>query len=270
MVHDTPAERGYDTVEVWQEGYVGRITLSRPDAMNSFSTSLALDLDEALHDLEKDETVRAVVVDGAGPAFSVGIDISEHAGYEGAAEYERWVARMEEPFLTLAEMGTPVIAAAHGYAAANGLGLVAACDLAVVAEGTKLGATAPKVGLFCMGPAVPLMKTLPRKRCLEMILTGELIDAETAADWGLVNRVVRSGEHVEAAVDLAESLVSKSPIAIQLGKQAFYEMADLDYADALEFSNERFADLCATEAAQQGVEAFLSGQALSAEEWPGA
>jgi enoyl-CoA hydratase/carnithine racemase len=265
----TPADR-YETVETSTEGHVGRITLDRPEAMNTFSTQLAVDLDEALQALEADDAVRAIVVDGAGDAFSAGIDVSEHRDHEGEAEYETWVARMEEPFLTLTEMGTPVIAAAHGHAAANGLGLVAACDLAVVAEGTQLGATAPKVGLFCMGPSVPLMESLNRKRCLEMILTGDLIDAQTAEDWGLVNRVVPEGEHVSAAVDLAERLASKSPMALQLGKAAFYEMAEMDYQDALAYSNERFAELCTTDDAHEGIDAFLDGEPLSTDEWPGA
>ena len=269
MGSDTASEDRYETVEVGREGHVGRITLDRPEAMNTFSTGLAVDLDRALRDLEDDDTVRAIVVDGAGDAFSAGIDVSEHADHDAEAEYEEWVARMEEPFLTLTEMGTPVVAAAHGHAAANGLGLVAACDLAVVSEETKLGATAPKVGLFCMGPSVPLMQSLTRKRCLEMILTGELIDAETAQEWGLVNRVVPEGDHVEAAVDLAEDLASKSPMALRLGKSAYYEMEGMDYEDALEYSNERFAALCTTEDAEAGIEAFLEGEPLSTEEWPG-
>jgi enoyl-CoA hydratase/carnithine racemase len=219
--------------------------------------------------MEADDDVRAVVVAGAGDAFSAGIDVSEHEALDGHDEYETWVSRMERPFHTLAEMGTPVIAAAHGHAAANGIGLLAASDLAVAAEGTQLGATAPKVGLFCMGPSVPLRETLTRKRCLELLLTGALIDADTAADWGLVNRVVPAGEHVEAATDLAETIASKSPTAVQMGKAAFYEMADMDYHDAIEYSNERFAAVCASADAHEGIAAFLAGDPLDADEWPG-
>jgi enoyl-CoA hydratase/carnithine racemase len=176
---------------------------------------------------------------------------------------------MEEPFHTLTEMRTPVVAAVHGHAAANGIGLVAACDLAVAADGTQFGATAPKVGLFCMGPAVPLMKVLPQKRCLELLLTGELIDAETALEWGLVNRVVPEGEHVTGALDLAETMAAKSSVAIGMGKRAFYEMIEMEYDDALTYSNERFAALCTTADAEEGIAAFLDGEPLEAEEWPG-
>ncbi len=272
---DTPgATREADTretvtVTVSDDGHLATITLDRPERLNTFSTQLAVDLDDALHALEDDDGVRAIVVTGAGDAFSAGIDLSEHGDHDGQAAFETWVTRMEEPFHTIAEMGTPVVAAAHGHAAANGVGLVAACDLAVAAEGTGFGATAPKVGLFCMGPAVPLRENLPRKRALELLLTGDLVEAETALEWGLVNRVVPEGEHVEAAMEFAETIASKSPVAVQMGKEAFHEMAKMDYHEALEFSNERFAAVCATADAREGIGAFLDDDPLGPEEWPG-
>jgi enoyl-CoA hydratase/carnithine racemase len=258
----------HETVTTDREEYVGFVTLDRPESMNTFSTQLATDLDDALHGFEEDPEIRVIVVDGAGRAFSAGIDVTEHADFDTEAEYEEWVSRMEEPFRTLRHMETPVIAAAHGHAAANGVGLVAACDLAVVAEGTQLGATAPKVGLFCMGPAVPLRRSLPEKRCLELLLTGKLVDAETARDWGLVNEVVPEDELHEAAMDLANEIAGKSPMAIRMGKAAYNEMADMGYDEALDYSNERFAALCATEDAEAGIAAFLDGEPLEADEWP--
>ncbi|MEF8906594.1 MAG: enoyl-CoA hydratase-related protein [Haloarculaceae archaeon] len=266
---DSDDPNGDEAVLTDREGHVGLVTLNRPGAMNTFSTGLATALDDALREFEAADGVRAVVVHGAGEAFSAGIDLSEHREFEGEAEYEQWVTRMEQPFLTLAEMGTPVVAAAHGHAAANGIGLVAACDLAVAAEGTQLGATAPKVGLFCMGPAVPLMGAVTRKRCLELLLTGDLITAETAQEWGLLNRVTDPGEHVASAVDLAETIAAKSPTAIQRGKRAFYEMAGMSYGEALSHSNREFATLCTTADAEAGIEAFLEGDPLGPEEWPG-
>lgn len=267
MAADTSTDT-FETVDITHDGYLGRITLSRPEAMNTFTTELAVDLDEALWTLENHEHVRTIVIDGAGKTFSAGIDLTEHADHESVEEYETWVHRMEEPFQTITDLRTPVIAAVHGHAAANGIGLVAACDLAVAAEGTQFGATAPKVGLFCMGPAVPLLHSLTRKRCLELLLTGELIDAETALEWGLLNRVVPDGGHVSAALDLAESIAAKSPAAVQLGKQAFYQMADMEYGEALAFSNQQFADLCVTADAKAGIEAFLAGEPLEPDEWP--
>ncbi|MFB6233366.1 MAG: enoyl-CoA hydratase/isomerase family protein [Haloarculaceae archaeon] len=264
----TPTERR-ETVRVDREGYVGTITLDRPERMNTFSTQLAVDLDDALHALDDEAEVRAIVVRGAGDAFSAGIDLTEHGDHDDTGEFQAWVTRMEEPFHTIAEMATPVVAAAHGHAAANGIGLVAASDLAVAAEGTQFGATAPKVGLFCMGPAVPLRETLPRKRALELLLTGDLIDAERAREWGLLNRVVPGGDHVEAAMELAETIASKSPTAVQRGKEAFYEMEGMDYHEALEYSNGEFAAVCASADARDGIEAFLDGDPLASDEWPG-
>ena len=242
------------------DGPLATITLNRPEAMNTFSTQLARELDEALETLEADDDVRAIIVEGAGEAFSTGIDLAEYDDHDDEPAFERWVSGMEAPFVTLAEMGTPVIAAAHGFAVANGIGLLAACDLAVVAEGTKLGATAPKVGLFCMGPAVPLMRSLTEKRCLELLLTGDLIDAETAHEWGLVNRVVPRDELEGTAVELATSIAENSPVAVQSGKRAYYRMAGMGYEDGLEYSNEQFAALCTTEDAAEGIDAFRSGR----------
>jgi enoyl-CoA hydratase/carnithine racemase len=140
---------------------------------------------------------------------------------------------------------------------ANGAGVIAACDLAVVADNTKIAASAINVGLFCMGPAVPLSRSLGRKRCLEMLLTGDMIDARTAEQWGLVNKVVPMDQLDEATMSLANKLAEKSPLALQMGKQAFYHMADMEFGKALAYSNEMFAALCVTEDAKEGVEAFL-------------
>jgi len=158
-------------------------------------------------------------------------------------------------------MKKPVIASAHGYAVANGAGLVAASDLAIVSEDTKIGATAVNVGLFCMGPAVPLSRSLGRKRCLELLLTGDLIDAQTAERWGLVNKVVPREKLDEETMSLADRLAAKSPLALQMGKQAYYGMSDMEYDKALEYSNDLFAALCTTEDAKEGVDAFLKKRA---------
>lgn len=250
----------FETVRVDTEDHLGTIVLDRPAEMNTFNTQLATDLDEALRALEDREEIRAIIVSGAGGAFSAGIDISEHGDHDTREEYEQWVSGMEEPFLTLARMGTPVIAAAHGHAVANGLGLLAACDLAVLAEGTKLGATAPKVGLFCMGPAVPIMRSVTEKRCLELLLTGDLIDADTAFEWGLANRLVPEADLEETARELADSIIENSPTAVARGKRTYYETADMPYEEALAYSNEEFGALCTTDDAAEGIDAFLSGR----------
>lgn len=246
----------YDTVIVDREDYVGIVTLNRPQQLNTFSSQMATELNQAFIELDNDKKVRVVVVKGAGKAFSTGIDVSEFFG-KSLKEYREWVGLMERMNHVIAYMKKPVIASVHGYAVANGAGLIAACDLAVVAEGTKIGTTAINVGLFCMGPAVPLSRSLGRKRSLELLLTGDMIDAQDAERWGLVNRVVPVDQLEKATMALASKLAEKSPLALQMGKQSFYRMSDMEFGKALEYSNETFAALCLTEDAHEGIDAFL-------------
>jgi enoyl-CoA hydratase/carnithine racemase len=246
----------YQSVIVERKDQVGIIILNRPDQFNTFNTALAQELCKALLEIEMDKAVRVVVIKGAGKAFCTGIDISEFHG-KTLQEYREWIGLMERALHVIASMKKPVIASAHGYAVANGVGLIAACDLAVVAEGTKLGATAVNVGLFCMGPAVPMSRSLSRKRCLEMVMTGDMIEARDAERWGLVNRVVPLDKLEEETMALANKLAEKSPLALQMGKEAFYGMSDLEYGKALTYTNEVFAALCMTEDAKEGVDAFL-------------
>jgi enoyl-CoA hydratase/carnithine racemase len=246
----------YNTVIVDQRNHLGFITLNRPEQFNTFSSEMAKELNQALVQLDNEKDVRAIIVKGAGKAFSTGIDLSEFSG-KSLRQYREWVGLMEQMSHVIAYMKKPVIASVHGYAVANGAGLIAACDLAVVAEGTKIGTTAINVGLFCMGPAVPLSRSLGRKRCLEMLLTGDMIDAEDAERWGLVNKVVPADKLEEETLALANKLTEKSPLALQMGKQSFYGMSDMEFGKALEYSNETFAALCVTEDAQEGVDAFL-------------
>jgi len=246
----------YQTIIVEHKDLVGVVTLNRPEAMNTFSSKMAIELNQALIQLDNDKGVRVVVVKGAGKAFSVGIDIKEFFG-KSQREYREWVGLMEQMNHVIAYMKKPVIASVHGFAVANGAGLVAACDLAIVAEGTKIGTTAINVGLFCMGPAVPLSRSLGRKRCMEMLLTGDMVSTEDAERWGLVNKVVPPDQLEEATMALAHQLAEKSPLALQMGKQAFYGMSDMEYGKALAYSNEAFAALCMTEDATEGINAFL-------------
>lgn len=247
----------YENIIVERKDLAGLIILNRPQQFNTFNTALADELCRALLELEGDKTVRVVVIRGAGKAFCTGIDISEFHG-KTLQQYRDWISRMEQALHVIVSMKKPVIASAHGYAVANGAGLIATCDLAVVAEGTKIGATAVNVGLFCMGPAVPMSRSLSRKRCLEMVMTGDLIDAREAERWGLVNKVVPLEKLEEETLALAKKLAEKSPLALQMGKEAFYGMSDLEYGKALSYTNELFAALCMTEDAKEGVDAFLN------------
>jgi len=245
----------FETVIVEKENHIGIITLNRPEQLNTFTTTLAGELDQSLVDMDRDKEIRVIIIKGNGRAFCAGIDVSV-LPMKSILEYRSWIREMETAFLTIAHMQKPVIAAAHGVAAANGAGLVVAADLAIIAEGTRIGTTAINVGLFCMGPAVPLSRSLGRKLSLEMLLTGDFIDAERAERIGLVNKVVPPDKLMDEAMNLASKLASKSPIALQMGKKAFYTMSDMEFEKALEYSNEMFAELCTTEDAIEGVRAF--------------
>jgi enoyl-CoA hydratase/carnithine racemase len=244
-----------ETIIVEKENHIGIITLNRPEQLNTFTTALARELGEALTDMDRDEAIRVVILKGNGRVFCAGIDVSV-LPMKSILEYRPWIQDMEEMSLTIAHMVKPVIVAAHGVAAANGAGLVAAADLAIIAEGTRIGTTAINVGLFCMGPAVALSRSLGRKRSLEMLLTGDFIDAERAERIGLVNKVVPPDKLMDEAMNLATKLASKSPIALQMGKKAFYTMSDMVFEKALEYSNEMFVELCTTEDAIEGIRAF--------------
>ncbi|MBS3808691.1 MAG: enoyl-CoA hydratase/isomerase family protein [Desulfobacterales bacterium] len=247
----------YETIETESRDHVGLITLNRPDQLNTFTSALAAEFNRALEDFENQQGIRVIVVRGKGKAFCAGIDIRELAGKNGL-DYYLWVKGMEEMSLRISRMGTPVIASVQDLAVANGIGVVASADLAVAAEGARFGATAVNVGLFCMGPAVALSRNLGRKKALELLLTGDIIDAEEAYRIGLINKVV-PGESLEAeTLALAEKIARKSPLAVGLGKKSFYKMADLEYEKAFEMVNSHFALLCSTEDAHEGVDAFLN------------
>jgi enoyl-CoA hydratase/carnithine racemase len=154
-------------------------------------------------------------------------------------------------------MNKPVIAQIHGVAAANGAGLVAAADLAIASHDARFGLTAINVGLNCIGPIVPVSRSVGRKRALELLLYGELIKAEKAAEMGLINRVVPAAELESEARNWAALLAKKSPVAVQLSKKAFYTAADLDYSKQFEYMNEAFVRLCMAEDAGEGLRAFL-------------
>jgi len=216
---------------------------------------MATELNEALIRLDKDPKVRAVIIKGAGKVFSTGIDLGEFGG-KTQEEYREWMQLMDRMHITIAEMGKPVIAMAHGYAVANGVGLLAAADFAIVAEGTKIGTTAINVGLLCTGPLSALSYSLGKKRALEMLLGGEMIDAKEAERLGLVNRVVPRERLEEEAFAFAGKLVTKSPTAMAAGKRFYYRAIDLPFRERLSLNSEVIARLCMTEDAKEGVDAF--------------
>lgn len=237
------------------DDFVATITLNRPDNLNTFNFPLAKELDSALWELDSNKQVRVIIVKGAGKAFCAGIDVGDFSG-KTAMEYRDWIECMENPLITISRIAKPVIAQVHGVAAANGAGLVAASDLAVAAEDARMGLTAINVGLNCIGPVVPVSRSVGRKRALELLYYGNLISAPEALNMGLVNKVVPTADLEKETRDWAVTLAQKSPIALQIAKKAFYAAADLDYYKSFEYMNEAFARLCSTEDAEEGINAF--------------
>jgi enoyl-CoA hydratase/carnithine racemase len=247
----------YHTVIVKKKDQIGEITLNRPDQLNTFSTQLSKELNSALRELDVDQSVRVVIIKGAGKHFCAGIDLKEMPG-KGTVELRNWIRAMDEHNLTIARMRKPVVACVHGAAVANGMGLVCACDLTVASMDAKFGTTAINVGLYCFGPSAPLSRCVGKKRALELLLTGEMIDAEKALQFGIVNRVVQREQLEEEAMALAKELVKKSPVALQMAKRSYYAMSNMGYDEALEYLGEAFTLLCCTEDAKEGVDAFLN------------
>lgn len=238
------------------DDFVGVITFNRPERLNTFTTEFAQELQQALEALDADDRCRVIIIKAEGKAFCAGIDVNEMAG-KNALEAKAWVERMERPLASMSELAKPVIAQVQGVAAANGGGLVAAADLAVAAENARIGYTAVNVGLFCLGPAAPLVRVVGRKRANELLFFGELIKAEKALEIGLVNKVVPAEKLDKETRRWAARLARKSPVAVQLGKKAMYKMADLEYHKAFDLMNEAFARLATTDDAAEGVSAFL-------------
>ena len=238
------------------DDFVGEITLNRPEQLNTFNTPLAEQLRAALLEMDSDPKVRVILLKGSGKAFCAGIDVKELAG-KSAMEYRAWIELMETPLATISHMKKPVIAQVQGVAAANGAGLVAAADLAIAADTMRMGLTAINVGLNCVGPVVPVMRSVGRKRALELLLYGELITADKALEMGLINKVVAAAELEFEARKWAAVLAQKSPIAVQISKTAFYTASDMEYHKAFSYMNEAFARLCTTEDAKEGVQCFL-------------
>jgi enoyl-CoA hydratase/carnithine racemase len=238
------------------ERFVGTIMLNRPDQLNTFTSQLATELLDALKAMDQDSNVRVILLKGAGRAFCAGIDVHELAG-KTTIEYRRWIEHMEQPLVAIATMSKPVIAQVQGVAAANGMGLVAAADLAIAAENCKMGLTAINVGLNCVGPILPVARCVGRKKALELLLYGNLIKAPEALALGLVNRIVAAEDLEGEALAWAEDLAKRSPLAVQIAKRAFYAAEDMDYFRQFDLMNEAFARLCSTDDAKEGVSAFF-------------
>ncbi len=238
------------------DGPVARLTLNRPDKRNALSLELMEQLIARLQRLGADPEVRVIVVDAVGPAFSAGHDLGEMIGRD-VPFYQRLFDVCTELMETIHRLPQPVIAKVEGMATAAGCQLVGACDLAVAADGARFATPGVKIGLFCSTPMVPLSRAIGRKRALEMLLTGRPITAETALDWGLVNRVVPAEALEDELGAIVDAIVTSSPLTVGLGKEAFYAQIELDEHRAYDLTKAVMAMNARADDAQEGMCAFL-------------
>jgi len=252
----TPDTASAGPVLVRRDGPAARITLNRPAQRNALSLELMREVTAALGELGGDASVRAIVVEGAGPAFCAGHDLGEMVGRD-LAFYQQVFDVCTEMMDAVHGAPQPVIARVHGIATAAGCQLVAACDLAVAAAEARFATPGVKIGLFCSTPMVPLSRAIGRKRALEMLLTGTPIDAATALEWGLVNRVVPA-DGLDATVDeLVAAIARSSSLTVGIGKRAFYDQIDLDEARAYDLTKTVMSMNMLAADAQEGIGAFL-------------
>ncbi len=238
-----------------QEGSVATITMNRPERRNALSRGMMTDLIAALRHLAS-TAARVVILGANGPAFSAGHDLREMIGGDVSGHRETFdiCTQLMEAVQSIPQ---PVIARVHGIATAAGCQLVATCDLAVAAEEARFATPGVRIGLFCTTPMVALTRAIGRKRAMQMLLTGAAIDAQTAADWGLVNRVVPASQLDEATQALAGEIAQASALTVRIGKQAFYTQIDLDQPKAYAYAKEVMSLNALAADAQEGMCAFV-------------
>ena len=250
----------YKNILFSTEGDIALVTLNRPHRRNALSLAMMRELIDCLSAIGERRDLRAVILAAADKVFSSGHDLSEMTGRE-VNEYRTLFNVCTELMTKVQSIPQPVIAEVQGIATAAGCQLVATCDLAIAAEEAAFASPGVKIGLFCTTPMVALSRAVGRKRALEMLLTGELIDAHRAADWGLVNRVVSAGELRAESLRLADSIAAASEKVVALGKQAFSAQIDLDQPAAYAYAQEVMTMNSLAPDAKEGIAAFLEKRA---------
>ena len=238
----------------------GWVTLTRPERRNALSLELMQETIEALSLLAARDDVRAIVIAGEGPAFSAGHDLGEMVGRDREF-YDQLFDVCTVLMETVHRVPQPVIARVHGIATAAGCQLVASCDLAVAVDTAHFATPGVKIGLFCSTPMVPLTRAIGRKRAFEMLVSGRPIDAATAREWGLVNRVVAEHELDAAVAELVAEVAATSRVTVRIGKEAFYAQLELDEHGAYELMKGVMAANAGEDDAQEGMSAFLGKRA---------
>jgi enoyl-CoA hydratase/carnithine racemase len=238
------------------DGQIGIVTLNRPERRNALSLGLMTELISVLDELAAEKSIRVIILAASGKVFSSGHDLSELVG-RTVNDYRRLFDVCTELMTKIQSIAQPVIAQVQGVATAAGCQLVATCDLAIASDQAAFATPGVKIGLFCTTPMVALSRAVGRKRALEMLLTGKLVDAATAVEWGLVNRAVPAVELESAARELACQIAQASSFTVGLGKQAYYAQIDLDQPKAYAYAKEVMTLNSLAHDAQEGMSAFL-------------
>ena len=246
----------YQYVITEKRGNVATLTLNHPQANNMLDEQLCAEISRAIQRLDREQGVRVIIVRGAGENFSMGGNLSKILNLT-KDELRQYFSQPIQLYKTIRNLAKPTIAAVHGYAVGGGLSVALSCDLIVASEDAHFGATAVNVGLFSTGASVMLPRIVGSKKALEMGLTGELISAREAERLGMVNQVVPRDKLDDAAIELAQRIADKSPLAILMGRRNFYACADMDYDTGLEHSLETLTAIAATEEAREVIKAFL-------------
>ena len=240
---------------------IATLTLNRPAQRNALSLALTAALQAEIDAIAAEPAVKVVVIQGAGPAFCAGHDLKEIRANPGRQFYEQVFASCSRLMISLTRLPKPVIAKVRGIATAAGCQLVATCDLAVASRSARFATPGVNIGLFCSTPMVALSRAVGRKPAMEMLLTGELIDADRAREYGLVNRVVDEPDLDAAIEHLARQIAAKSPLVLAIGKEAFYRQAELDLDGAYAYAAETMTRNMLARDAEEGVDAFIAKRA---------
>jgi enoyl-CoA hydratase/carnithine racemase len=237
---------------------IATLTLNRPAARNALSTALMEALDAALETIAGDPAIHAVIIAANGPAFCAGHDLREIRANPTRTAYEAVFALCSRLMQRIVNLPKPVIAQVHGIATAAGCQLVASTDLAVAADTARFATPGVNIGLFCSTPMVALSRVVGRKAAMEMLLTGDLIQASRAQQLGLINRVVPEADLPAATRALATQIATKSPLTVAIGKEAFYRQAEMSLAAAYDYTSEIMTRNMLARDAEEGIDAFLS------------
>lgn len=240
---------------------IATLTLNRPAARNALSTGLMTALQAEIDAIAGDTSVRIVVIAANGPAFCAGHDLREVRGTPTRPAYEALFAQCSALMLSITRLPQPVIARVHATATAAGCQLVATCDLAVAAETARFATPGVNIGLFCSTPMVAVSRNMGRKQTMEMLLTGDMIDAEAARAGGLINKVVPAAQLDDAVAAYARQIASKSALTLKIGKEAFYRQLEMPLEDAYTYASEVMVTNMLARDAGEGIDAFLEKRA---------